>query len=98
MSSSTPAIGIDLGTTKSCVAVFRHGAVEVIADSVYNRLTPSVVAFTDNERLIGEAAVSQAGRNPVNTIFGRSDSRNMADVLFSNFSLYRCKTHGRSRF
>ncbi|TVU47544.1 hypothetical protein EJB05_07149, partial [Eragrostis curvula] len=64
-----PAIGIDLATTYSCVAVWRHNRVEVIANDQGNRLTPSCVAFTDTRRLVGEAAVNQAGSNPANTIF-----------------------------
>jgi len=65
-----PAIGIDLGTTFSCVGVMRHNNVEIIANDQGNRTTPSYVAFTDSERLVGEAAKNQAAMNPQNTLFG----------------------------
>lgn len=64
-----PAIGIDLGTTYSCVGIFRDDRIEIIANDQGNRTTPSFVAFTDTERLIGDSAKNQVAMNPVNTVF-----------------------------
>ncbi len=64
-----PIIGIDLGTTYSCVGIFKNGQVEVIPNELGNRITPSVVAFTDEERLIGEAAKNQVTVNPTRTLY-----------------------------
>ncbi|GJN31051.1 hypothetical protein PR202_gb19405 [Eleusine coracana subsp. coracana] len=67
--SDGPAIGIDLGTTYSCVAVWRHNRGEVIVNDQGSRLTPSCVAFTGAERLVRGAAVNQASQNPTNTVY-----------------------------
>jgi len=64
-----PAIGIDLGTTYSCVGIFRDDRIEIIANDQGNRTTPSFVAFTDTERLIGDSAKNQVAMNPINTVF-----------------------------
>lgn len=64
-----PVIGIDLGTTYSCVGIFKNGRVEIIPNELGNRITPSFVAFTDEERLVGEAAKNQASINPKRSIY-----------------------------
>lgn len=64
-----PAIGIDLGTTYSCIGVWQNDRVEIIPNDQGNRTTPSYVAFTDTERLVGDAAKNQVALNPQNTVF-----------------------------
>jgi heat shock protein 5 len=76
-----PVIGIDLGTTYSCVGIFKNGRVEIIPNELGNRITPSQVAFTDDEKLVGESAKNQASQNPIRTVYvvKRLVGRNFAD-------------------
>ncbi|KAI1065539.1 Hsp70 chaperone [Fusarium irregulare] len=90
-----PAVGIDLGTTYSCVGIFREDRCDIIANDQGNRTTPSFVGFTDTERLIGDAAKNQVAMNPQNTVFdakrliGRkfADSEVQADMKHFPFKI-----------
>ncbi|KAJ4801128.1 Heat shock 70 kDa protein [Rhynchospora pubera] len=84
--NKAPAIGIDLGTTYSCVAVWQNNRVEIIPNDQGNRITPSCVAFTEYGRLVGDAAKNQTDMNPINTVFAikRLIGRRFSDTSVQN--------------
>jgi len=90
MAPKRVAVGIDLGTTYSCVGTFQHGKVEIIANDQGNRTTPSYVAFTDTERLIGDAAKNQVAMNPNNTIF---DAKRLIGRKFNESTVQSDRKH-----
>merc|ERR1712045_241806 len=90
MAPKRVAVGIDLGTTYSCVGVFQHGKVEIIANDQGNRTTPPYVAFTDTERLIGDAAKNQVAMNPTNTVF---DAKRLIGRDFKDTTVQRDMKH-----
>ncbi|TKA81891.1 78 kDa glucose-regulated protein [Cryomyces minteri] len=85
-----PVIGIDLGTTYSCVALMKGGKVDILVNDQGNRITPSWVAFTDDERLVGDAAKNQYANNPSRTIF---DIKRLIGSKFSDRNVQRDIKH-----
>jgi len=90
MTTHTPAIGIDLGTTYSCVGVLQNDRVEIIANDQGNRTTPSYVAFTSTERIIGDAAKNAAAMNPKNTVF---DAKRLIGRKFDDHAIQADMKH-----
>jgi len=90
MTSKNLAIGIDLGTTYSCVAVYQNGHVDIIANDQGNRTTPSWVSFTDTERLVGEGAKNAALTNLTNTVY---DTKRLIGRMFNDTTVQSDMKH-----
>lgn len=84
------AIGLDLGTTYSCIGIYRDERVEIVANEQGNRTTPSYVAFNETERLVGDGAKNQAGMNPTNTLY---DVKRLMGRRFNDPEVQKALTH-----
>lgn len=92
-------VGIDLGTTFSCIGVYRNGKVEIVPDENGAQIVPSVVAFTDKERITGRGAINQGAKNPKNTVYDakRLIGRKINDPeVQSDIALFPFKVNGDS--
>ena len=85
-----PAIGIDLGTTYSCVAVWKHNRIEIIPNDQGNRTTPSCVAFTNTEQLVGDGAKNQITKNPANTLFSQFNYNFYVLIFYAFLNFLYC--------
>ncbi|MBA42572.1 MAG: molecular chaperone DnaK [Magnetococcales bacterium] len=90
MASSKNVVGIDLGTSNSCIGIYQNGKVEIVANDMGNRITPSYVSFTDKERIIGDGAKSSSNSNPTNTIF---DAKRLIGRKFTDRSVQSDMKH-----
>ncbi|KAI5165285.1 heat shock 70kDa protein 1/8 [Nematocida sp. ERTm5] len=90
MANKEYAIGIDLGTTNSCMSIMQNGKAEIIINRAGGRTTPSIVAFTDNEVLVGEAAANNARNDPANTVY---DAKRLIGLKFNDPNVQKDITH-----
>lgn len=88
-----PAIGIDLGTTYSCIAVWKHNGIDIITNDQGNRTTPSCVAFNNTEQLLGDGAKNQIAKNPTNTLFSQFNYNSYVLIFYAFHIFLYCLAH-----